>query len=75
MQLCVVQGKAATGGASSALESRTCKSCNKEFTMTQEEADFFTRKGFDLATVVRCKPCRDIKRQQHQNKGGEESCP
>lgn len=44
-----------------------CKDCNKEFTWTTGEQEFFAQKGFDRAPI-RCPECRKKKKEQHQQK-------
>ena len=43
-----------------------CKDCGQEFVFTASEQDFFEEKGF-TNEPQRCKPCRDI---QKNNRGG-----
>mmetsp|Transcript_7377 Transcript_7377/g.18951 ORF Transcript_7377/g.18951 Transcript_7377/m.18951 type:complete len:459 (-) Transcript_7377:141-1517(-) len=41
---------------------KTCKECQSTFEFTAEEQDFFTSKGFDHSTMVRCSDCRAAKK-------------
>lgn len=45
------------------MEDKTivCKDCNKEFTFTIGEQEFYKEKGF-TNEPVRCKECRDAKK-------------
>lgn len=43
-----------------------CKDCGQEFTFTEREQEFYASKNF--AAPVRCKPCRDAKKAQKNNK-------
>ncbi|MDI6601643.1 MAG: zinc-ribbon domain-containing protein [Thermoanaerobacteraceae bacterium] len=48
-----------------------CKDCGKEFVFTAGEQQFYAEKGFQNEPV-RCKECRDIKKQRfnsHNNSG------
>jgi hypothetical protein len=38
-----------------------CRDCRNEFVLTEGERQFYEAKG--LYQPVRCKPCRDFKRQ------------
>jgi CxxC-x17-CxxC domain-containing protein len=46
----------------------TCKDCGAEFTFTAQEQTFYAEKGFNNAPM-RCKACRD-KRKQNSPRGG-----
>lgn len=41
-----------------------CKDCNKEFLFTEGEQAFYKEKGF-TNEPVRCKDCRQAKKQQN----------
>lgn len=49
------------------MEDKTivCKDCGKEFTFTAGEQEFYNEKGF--SAPVRCKECRDKKRNEKRN--------
>ena len=49
------------------MEDKTivCKDCGKEFTFTAGEQEFYNQKGF--SAPVRCKECRDKKRNEKRN--------
>ena len=42
-----------------------CKDCNKEFTFTVREQEFYQSKGF--TEPQRCKECREIRKNQKRN--------
>jgi len=42
-----------------------CVDCHNEFTLTEGEQKFFVDKGY--SEPKRCKPCRDIKKQNQRN--------
>ena len=42
-----------------------CKDCNKEFVFTAGEQQFYAEKGF-TNQPVRCKECRNAKKQQNK---------
>lgn len=44
-----------------------CRDCGKEFIFTGSEQEFFAEKGF-VNEPKRCKPCRDIRRENHGGK-------
>lgn len=44
-----------------------CKDCGKEFTFTVGEQEFYESKGF-TNEPVRCKECRDKRKQERTNK-------
>jgi ribosomal protein S27E len=46
-----------------------CKDCNTDFTFTGSEQDWFTWKGFDVASRVRCAECIKVRKELHQEKG------
>lgn len=46
----------------------TCKDCGQNFTYTTGEQEFFESRGFSEPT--RCKACRDIRKNQKQERGG-----
>lgn len=46
----------------------TCKDCGQSFTFTGGEQDFFAERGF--SEPVRCKPCRDARKMQKNDRGG-----
>lgn len=46
-------------------EKLVCRDCNKEFTFTKGEKDFFASRGF--APPSRCPDCRKKKKQSQQN--------
>lgn len=46
----------------------TCKDCKSTFVFTEGEQEFFATKQF--TPPVRCKPCRDIRKQQKNQNGG-----
>jgi DNA replicative helicase MCM subunit Mcm2 (Cdc46/Mcm family) len=43
-----------------------CKDCGKEFVFTAGEQEFFASK--DFSDPVRCKSCKEAKRQAMENK-------
>ncbi|TZE82594.1 zinc-ribbon domain-containing protein [Calorimonas adulescens] len=45
-----------------------CKDCGKEFVFTAGEQEFYAEKGFQNEPV-RCKECRDAKKQRYDNHG------
>lgn len=45
-----------------------CKDCGKEFTWTAGEQQFYAEKGFQNEPV-RCKECRDAKKQRNNQFG------
>jgi hypothetical protein len=49
----------------------TCADCNREFTWTAGEQEFFREKGF-TNPPKRCKECRQAKKEQRggERKGG-----
>lgn len=46
-----------------------CKDCGTEFTFTANEQQFFADKGF-TNEPLRCKPCRDARKQNSRGNGG-----
>jgi len=46
-----------------------CKDCGQEFGFTASEQDFFEEKGF-TNEPTRCKPCRDIAKNNRGGGGG-----
>lgn len=55
------------------MEDKTlvCKDCNKEFTFTVGEQEFYKEKGFDNAPV-RCPDCRKARKQAGRRDGGRD---
>jgi Probable zinc-ribbon domain len=52
----------------------TCADCNRDFTWTAGEQEFFNEKGF-TNPPQRCKECRQAKREQRgggERKGGRD---
>ncbi len=49
-------------------QTRTCVDCDREFTWTAGEQEFFHEKGF-ADPPKRCKECRQAKRAQRQANG------
>ncbi|MEG0179680.1 MAG: zinc-ribbon domain containing protein [Oscillospiraceae bacterium] len=47
-----------------------CKDCGQEFVFTVSEQEFFAEKGF-TNEPQRCKPCRDLKKQNSRGNGGD----
>ena len=45
-----------------------CADCNKTFTFSAGEQEFFARKGF-RETPKRCKPCRDTRKTRRNGNG------
>jgi hypothetical protein len=52
-------------------QTLTCVDCQTQFQFTERDQEFFAEKGF--TPPKRCKPCRDIKKQnkvrQDQQRG------
>lgn len=48
----------------------TCADCNRDFTWTAGEQEFFHEKGF-TNPPKRCKECRQAKKDQRGGGGGE----
>lgn len=48
-------------------QTMSCVDCGNEYTFTEKEQEYFKLKG--LTTPKRCKPCRDIRRQQKERQG------
>jgi Probable zinc-ribbon domain len=48
----------------------TCADCNRDFTWTAGEQEFFNEKGF-TNPPKRCKECRQAKKEQRGGGGGE----
>jgi CxxC-x17-CxxC domain-containing protein len=46
----------------------TCRDCGQQFVFTEGEQAFYTERGFSEPT--RCKPCRDVRKQQRNASGG-----
>ena len=46
----------------------TCRDCGQQFVFTEGEQAFYTERGFSEPT--RCKPCRDVRKQQRNAGGG-----
>lgn len=47
----------------------TCADCNETFTVTPGEVNFLKERfGDDFNMPKRCKPCRQIKKQQKQQR-------
>lgn len=47
-------------------ETIVCKDCGKEFIFTVGEQEFYKEKGFENKPV-RCKACRDAKKNNRRN--------
>ena len=47
-----------------------CRDCGEEFVFTASEQDFFAEKGF-TNEPIRCKPCRDIAKNNRGGGGGK----
>jgi len=52
-------------------ETRACVDCNQPWTLTEGEKKFFASRN--LHEPKRCKPCRQVKRQQ--NAGAQDQAP
>jgi hypothetical protein len=48
-----------------------CKSCNKEFTLSDAQQVWFKDQGF--SEPKRCKPCRDKRKAEKETKSGSGS--
>lgn len=46
-------------------QTLTCVDCAKPFVFTERDQEFFKEKNF--TPPKRCKPCRDIKKQERAN--------
>ncbi len=47
----------------------TCRDCNKQFTFTASEQDFYAQKGF-TQDPGRCPDCREARKSQRNSAGG-----